>query len=103
MRSEAVMKMILAIYNAAVDEEVMDALHDAGVKCYTKWPQVLGHGQQTGPRLNTHVWPGANCVTMMVVSDDLAPEIMAAMRSLRRTLGEKEGVKAFLLNVEDQT
>jgi nitrogen regulatory protein PII len=96
------MKMVLAVYNMAVDEEVMEAVRQAGVKCYTKWPRVLGEGQTTGPRLDDHIWPGANCVTMMVVPDELAPKVMETLKGLRDTIGQKEGVKAFLLNVEQQ-
>ena len=96
------MKMILAVYNVAVDDEVLEAVRAAGVKCYTKWPRVLGEGQRTGPRLDDHIWPGANCVTMMVVPDELTGKVMEAIRDLRETIGQTEGVKAFVLNVEQQ-
>jgi nitrogen regulatory protein PII len=96
------MKMILAIYNVAVDDEVMEAVKAVGVKCYTKWPRVQGQGCKTGPRLDDHIWPGANCVTMMVVSDELAPKVMGALKDLRQTIGQTEGVQAFMLNVEQQ-
>ena len=96
------MKMILAIYNVAVDIEVMEAVHEAGVQCYTKWPRVIGEGQQTGPRLDDHIWPGANSMLMMVVDDQLALKVMAVLKGLRDTIGKTEGVKAFLLNVEGQ-
>ena len=94
------MKMVLAVYNVAVDDEVMEALRKAGVTCYTKWPRVLGEGRKTGPRLDDHIWPGANCVTMVVVPDELAGKVLETIRSLRETIGQKEGVKAFVLNVE---
>ena len=96
------MKMVLAVYNVAVDDEVMEAVREAGVKCYTKWPRVLGDGQKTGPRLDDHIWPGANCVTMMVVDDEMAAKVMEVLGGLRETIGRMEGVKAFLLNVEQR-
>lgn len=96
------MKMILAIYNIAVDTEVMEAVHQVGVKCYTKWPRVIGEGQQTGPRLDDHIWPGANTMMMMVVPDQTAAKVMEALKGLREAIGKTEGVKAFLLNVEGQ-
>lgn len=96
------MKMILVVCNVAVDEEVMEAVRTAGACCFTKWPRVVGAGQRTGPRLDNHVWPGANSMTMLVVPDDRAPAVMAALRKLRETIGRQEGVKAFLLNVEQQ-
>lgn len=96
------MKMILAIYNVAIDNEVMDAVQAVGVKCYTKWPRVIGEGQQTGPRLDDHIWPGANAMMMMVVDAALAPKVMEALQKLRDTIGKTEGVKAFMMNVEAQ-
>lgn len=97
------MKMILAVYNIAVDNEVMEAVQAAGAVCYTKWPRVVGEGKSTGPRLDDHIWPGANTMTMMVVPDEKAAAVMAAIQRLRDTIGKTEGVKAFLLNVEGQT
>ncbi len=96
------MKMILAVYNVAVHEEVLQAAFKAGVHCYTTWPRVIGRGKRTGPRLDNTVWPGANRVTMMVVPDEMAPCVMNALAELRATLGATEGIKAFLLPVEDQ-
>lgn len=96
------MKMVLAVYNVAVDEEVMEAVREAGVACYTKWPRVVGEGQTTGPRLDDHIWPGANCATLMVVPDELVPKVMSVLQGLRDTIGRTEGVKAFVLNVEQQ-
>ena len=93
--------MVLAIYNMAVDEEVTDALKQTGVTSYTKWPRVLGQGKTSGPRLDSHVWPGANCVTMVVADDALAEKVMTCMHGLRDHLGQ-EGIKAYLLNVEAQ-
>jgi hypothetical protein len=39
---------------------------------------------------------------MMVVADELAPKVMEALKGLRDTIGQTEGVKAFPLNVEGQ-
>ncbi len=96
------MKMVLAVYSVAADDEVMEAVRAAGVKCYTKWPRVLGEGQKTGPRLDDHIWPGANCVTMIVVPDELAAGVMEVIQGLRETIGQQRGIEAYLLNVEQQ-
>jgi hypothetical protein len=94
--------MIMAIYNVAVDEEVLQAVAAEGVCCYTKFPRVVGKGKRTGPRLDNHIWPGANACTLMVVPDELAPRVMAVLADLRRDIGAAEGIKAFLMNVEQQ-
>jgi len=95
------MKMLRAVYNIVIDEEVTAAVEAIGVHCFTKWPRVLGRGKKTGPRMDTHIWPGANTVTMFVLEDDMAKKAMKVMEGLRERLGN-EGVKAFLLNVEDK-
>jgi len=97
------MKMVMAVYNIGVDEEVMAAMDELGVTCFTKLPRVVGKGQTTGPRLDDAVWPGANTVTLFVLPDDRAQRVMAALGHLRGTIGKKAGLKAFLLNVEQQT
>jgi len=96
------MKLILITYSEAIDEEVMEVLDVAEVGGYTKWMQVLGKGQTSGPHLLSHVWPKGNNVLVAVVEDDVAARLLDAIRNLRRTIGA-EGVKAFQLNVEGQT
>lgn len=97
------MKMVMAVYNIGVDEEVMEAMDEMGVTCFTKMPRVVGKGQTTGPRLDDAVWPGANTLALFVLPDARAQEVMEAFGHLRATIGRKAGVKAFLLNVEQQT
>lgn len=96
------MKMIMAVYNVAVDDDVMEAVQKAGVCCFTKFPRVVGRGKRTGPRLDNHIWPGANTCTLMVVPDERAPAVMDALARLRAEIGGSEGVKAFLWTVEKQ-
>ncbi len=97
------MKMVMAIYNIGVDEEVTEAMETMGVTCFTKMPRVVGKGKTTGPRLDDAVWPGANTMVLYVLSDECAQAVMKAFEHLRATIGKKAGVKAFLLNVEQQT
>ncbi|HUT00813.1 MAG TPA: hypothetical protein VM031_00040 [Phycisphaerae bacterium] len=95
------MKLVLIAYNEAVDAEVLELLDAAGAVGYTQWTQVLGKGRTSGPHLLSHIWPKGNNVLFAVVEDGLARELMEAAGRLRRTAG-REGIKAFVLNVEDQ-
>lgn len=97
------MKMVMAVYNIGVDEDVTRAMEELGVTCFTKVPRVTGQGKTTGPRLDDAVWPGANTMAFFVLSQADAARVMEAFRYLRSTIGVKAGVKAFLLNIEDQT
>lgn len=95
-------KIILISYNVAIDEEVMEALKKMGISGYTKLPKVLGDGKTSGPRLDSHIWPGANSLLFLAVDDDKKDQILAQVRKMRQRLG-KEGIKAFVLPLEEIT
>ncbi len=94
--------MVLIAYNEAVDEEVMEVLEAAGALGYTKWTKTLGKGNASGPHLLTHVWPKANNVLAVAADDATAESLLAGVRKLRETLAA-EGVKAFVLPLDEVT
>jgi nitrogen regulatory protein PII len=96
------MKAVLIVHNAVIDTEVNEMLKSVGIECYTKFPNALGRGSLSEPHLDTEVWPGVNCGTLVVVADDRARAAMDAVRQLRETLGS-EGIKAFLWPIEEIT
>jgi hypothetical protein len=96
------MKAVLIVHNAAIEEEVNEALASVGIDCYTKFPNTLGKGKLSEPHLNIDVWPGINCATFVVAEQEKAREIMAKVRSMRKKLG-KEGLKAFMWEIDDIT
>ncbi len=96
------MKAVLIVHNAAIDVEVNELLKSVGIDSYTKFPEVLGRGRLSEPHLNTEVWPGVNCGTLVVVEDDQARAVMDGVRKMRQTLGS-EGVKAFLWEIREIT
>jgi hypothetical protein len=54
------------------------------------------------PHLNTDVWPAINCGTLVVTDQNKAKDLMDKVRQMRTELG-KEGVKAFMWEIEDIT
>lgn len=96
------MKMVMIIYNEAIDDEVMDSLQRCCIEYFSKWRKVLGKGQASEPHLDTSVWPGVNNVCMAVVDDKKVTPLLSKVKELRARLG-KEGIKAFVLSVEDIT
>ncbi len=96
------MKMVLIVYNQAVDEEIMEVLTSCCLDGFTKWQRVLGQGELSEPHLDTSVWPGTNNVCMAVVEDGAVRPLIQKIGELRRKLS-KEGVKAFVLPVEEVT
>lgn len=96
------MKMVMIIYNEAIDEEVLEFLQACCIEYFTKWQKVLGKGQASEPHLDTNVWPGVNNVCMTVLEDKKVPAILSKVKELRARLGT-EGIKAFVLPVEEST
>lgn len=96
------MKAVLIVHNAAIDEEVNEALVSVGINCYTKFTNTLGKGEISEPHLNIDVWPGVNTGTFIVTDQAKAKEIMAKIRQMREKLAS-EGLKAFMWQVDDIT
>jgi nitrogen regulatory protein PII len=94
------MKMIMMIYNEAIDDEILGSLQACCIEHFTKWQRVLGKGQASEPHLDTNVWPGVNNVCITVVDDKKVLPILSKVKELRAKLG-KEGIKAFVLPVEE--
>ena len=69
------MKMLIIVYNDAIDETIIGAFKEAQVKGYTKWKETLGEGDETEPKLGTHYWPGRNFVLAVVLDDKKVPVI----------------------------
>ena len=90
------------MYNAAIDEEVSEALESIGVNCYTKFTNTLGKGKTSEPHLNTDVWPAVNYSTFVVTDEQKAKKIMENIRQMREKLGS-EGLKAFMWQIDDIT
>lgn len=96
------MKMVFIVYNAAIEEEMMEALQEIGVENYTKWDRVLGKGKTSGTHLDTDVWPGVNSMLAIAVEDEKKDKIMARVRELKAKESlRKEGIVAFVLPLEE--
>jgi len=95
-------KMVMVSYNEAVETEVMDALSHCAIKNYTKIVDAYGKGEASGTHMGNDIWPGKNSVLYIACQDKEAKELLSRVKELRKTLGQ-EGLKAFLLPLEDMT
>lgn len=95
-------KMVIVVYNEATDQEVMEVLEHCAMKNYSKVMGVFGRGEASGVHLGTDVWPGRNNMLYVACEENQAKQILSCVRELRKRLGH-EGVKAFLLPLEDLT
>ncbi len=96
------MKMVMIAYNEAIDLEVMEVLTGCGTENYTKIPSVFGKGTTSGTHLGNDIWPGRNNVLYVACEDKQAKQLISCVKELRKSLS-KEGVKAFVLPVEEIT
>ncbi|MDD3087264.1 MAG: hypothetical protein PHP89_01720 [Candidatus Omnitrophica bacterium] len=96
------MKMVMVVYNEALDDEVMGILAEGASKNYTKITGVLGDGVSSGSHLGTDIWPGLNNILYIACKEAQANVMIEKVRELRKSIGH-EGVKAFVLPLEEVT
>jgi nitrogen regulatory protein PII len=96
------MKMVMLVYNEALEDEVMEVLGNCGLEHYTKVPAVFGKGAASGTHLGNDVWPGRNNILYSACEEKQTRQMLSCVRQLRQRLG-REGIKAFVLPVEEIT
>ena len=94
------MDMVMIVYNQAIDEEVSELLEAVGIDRYTKWQRVLGKGENSNPRFDTPVWPGANMVLGVVLKEKRKLQrLIKGLKKLDAEVGDK-GLFSFRWPVE---
>ncbi len=96
------MKMVMIVYNEALDNEVMEILKDCALKSYTKITEVFGCGISSGTHLGTDIWPGRNNILYVSCEEKESKQIITSVKEIRKSLGI-EGIKAFLIPLEEMT
>ena len=94
------MKLILLIYNAAIEAEVMECLAECEIGTYTKILRMHGTGTNSDPHLDSPVWPGFNNGLFIAVPDDRKEELLKKMKVFKQK-NIKEGVKVLILPLEE--
>lgn len=95
-------KMVMIAYNEAIDMEVMEVLENCGLKNYTKIIGTFGNGATSGTHLGNDIWPGRNNILFVACDDTKVKQLLSCAKELRKKLG-KEGIKAFVWNLEEVT
>jgi nitrogen regulatory protein PII len=95
-------KMVMIVYNEALDDEVMEVLDNCAMKNYTKLAGVYGKGSSSGIHLGNDIWPGRNNILYVACEEKQAQQILSYVKELRKKLA-KEGVKAFILPLEESS
>jgi len=95
------MKAVLIIYAPALEQNVMKALAQSGVKKYTKLPYLHGVGGHSEPHLDTQVWPGSNESLLIVTDEKTKDKLTAAVALIKKDFGF-EGIKCFVWTIEEE-
>ena len=97
------MKAILITYNQAYYDEIAKVLNDNGVKGFTEWNEIKGHGSDTGePHYGTHAWPTLNSAVLAFVPDEKVRPLLHDIHELDVS-APQQGLRAFVLNAEEVT
>lgn len=94
------MKLVLIVFNQALEEEIMQVLESLNIRGYTQINNVYGRGSNKGePHLGTHVWPEINTLLLTVIPDEKVENLLNEIRRLNDEF-ESEGLHAFTLKIE---
>ena len=94
------MKAILITYNQAYYDDIAKVLNNHGVKGYTEWDEIKGHGSDTGePHLGSHAWPTLNNALISMVEDDQVDGILQELHE-RDVKAPELGLRAFVWSIE---
>lgn len=95
------MKAVFIAFNQAHEEDVLLIMQQLNVKGYTGWPSLTGAGSAAGePHLGSHAWPSLNGAYLTMVSDKVAPELLARLKALDAE-SPQLGLRAFSWAIED--
>ncbi|MBM3248077.1 MAG: hypothetical protein FJZ10_01455 [Candidatus Omnitrophica bacterium] len=95
-------RMVMIVYNEAIDMEVMEIMAKCPMKNYTKINSVYGSGETSGTHMGDDIWPGRNNILYIACNETEAKNLVSCVKSLRGSLG-KEGVKAFVWELKEVT
>ncbi len=96
------LKMVMIVYNEALDLEIMEILEFCQARNYTKHMGVYGRGGSSGTHLGNDIWPGKNNILYVACPQDQARMILSQVKKLREKFS-REGIKGFILPLEETT
>lgn len=94
------MKMVMTICPETRREEIQNLIEKHEVHAYTEVLEVIGEGQ-TGKHLGTRLWPGKSIIIFTVVSAGKKNDLVAELKAFHDRLYPGEGLKVFVLPVEE--
>ncbi|MGA1529332.1 MAG: PG0541 family transporter-associated protein [Kiritimatiellia bacterium] len=94
------MKMIMIICPESRRADIRDLIASHEVHSFSELKEVTGEGV-TGKRMGNKIWPGVSNLIFTVTDDRKKDELLAALKHCSEHLYPGEGLKAFVLPVEE--
>ena len=94
------MKMLMIVCPAERQKTIRELIASHDVHAYTELQDVTGEGL-TGKRHGTQVWPRESLIVLTIVSDEKKDELLVALKECAASLFPAEGMRAFVLPVEE--
>jgi nitrogen regulatory protein PII len=92
------MKMLLIVYRQSIEEQVHALLKEYEVNAYTELHNVSGRGE-TGTTGQFFLSPGANCMILTAVSEQVAYRLIDGCTRFKAEQGLPQGDNMFPLHV----
>jgi hypothetical protein len=94
------MKMLMIICPEQRRGEIRDLIRRHEVHAFSELKDITGEGE-TGVRMGTRIWPGTSSLIFTVVPDGKNEELLMALKKCSTELYPGEGLRAFVLPVEE--
>jgi len=93
------MKMVMIVCPQDRQNDVRKLIIEHGVHAYTEIRDVIGEGE-TGKKFGTNIWPEKSILVFTVVSKEKTDSLLAALKDCEQRLFPGEGVRAFVIPIE---
>ena len=92
------MKLLLVVFDAALEDIVLSEFEKMGIHHWTKIPKAFGKGKRSDPLLDTHIWPGYHVIYL--VAHDNPDKLKPKLRELSEKYKHR-GFRVFVVPLED--
>lgn len=93
------MKQLTVIYDAAIDESMMELIDGLNLPGFTKLPEAHGLGG-AGRKLDTPIFPGHNNLLLLLLPDEQVSTVTDALYRLQASYRLKPGMTLVLQDVQ---
>ena len=94
-----VSKLAFIIVESNAEPDVMEALESLGLKHYTRFSDVPGHGE-TGRKEGSAIFPGLNTMVMVAMPGEKVEALVRRLHEVRDEFTVTPGMKIIVTDAE---